>query len=135
MPHSHPVTIYYEDTDFTGVVYHANYVKYFERAREELLGVQRLAELYREKGLGFVVYKLELTFKEPAVHGDRVEVRTVVRCESEYRAVFEQGVYRPGSTAPLVQGIVQMVTVDRAGRLAPLPEDIASWIRASWAGG
>ncbi len=36
-----PVTIYYEDTDFTGVVYHANYLKYFERAREELLGVAR----------------------------------------------------------------------------------------------
>jgi tol-pal system-associated acyl-CoA thioesterase len=134
MPHVLPVVIYYEDTDFTGVVYHPNYLKYFERAREELLGVERLARLYREKGHGFVVYKIEVQFKEPAVHGDRVEVRTIVRADSEYRMVFDQQVWRPSGNQPLVKGTVEMVTVDKAGKLVPIPEDILGWIRSSGAG-
>lgn len=125
----HLVTVYYEDTDFTGSVYHANYVKYFERAREELLGVDRLARMYRELGIGFVVYKIELTFREPAVHGDRLEVRTVVRLESDYRCVFDQTVWRTGATQALVSGVVQMVAVDRTNKLVPIPADIATWIR------
>ncbi len=124
-----PVTIYYEDTDFTGVVYHANYLKYFERAREELLGVDRLARMYRDTGLGFVVYKVEMTFKEPAVHGDHLEVQTVVRCDSPYRVVFDQNIVRVGGSSLMVTGVVQMVMVDRAGKLVPLPEDLAAWIR------
>lgn len=125
----HPVTIYYEDTDFSGVVYHPNYLKYFERAREELLGVERLATMYRDRGLGFVVYRCELSFKEPAVHGDRLEVRTTVRAESDYRLVFDQQIFRGAATAPLVLGKVEMVTVDRAGKLVAIPADIATWVR------
>ncbi|MBW2548816.1 MAG: thioesterase, partial [Deltaproteobacteria bacterium] len=41
----HPVQIYYEDTDHSGVVYHANYLKYFERAREHIFGVDELVRL------------------------------------------------------------------------------------------
>ena len=99
MAHVHPVQIYYEDTDFSGVVYHANYLKYFERAREHLLGVKDLVDLYRDTGIGFVVYKAELTFKEGAVFGDSLEIRTTVRAESDYRAVFVQQVWRPGGRA------------------------------------
>jgi tol-pal system-associated acyl-CoA thioesterase len=132
VPHVLPVTVYYEDTDFTGMVYHPNYLKYFERAREEILGVERLAELWSTKGYGFVVYKVEMRFKEPAVHGDRLEIRTVVRAESEYRMVFDQTVWRtPSSPQPAVSGVVEMVTVDKGGRLVPIPEDILAWIRTS----
>lgn len=129
MTHVLPVTVYYEDTDFTGVVYHANYLKFFERAREELLGVEHLARMYRETGLGFVVYRVELRFKEPAVHGDRLEIRTESRAGSDYRLVFDQTVWRVGGAQPLVTGVVEMVTVDKAGKLAPIPADIAGWIR------
>jgi acyl-CoA thioester hydrolase len=133
VPHVLPVTVYYEDTDFTGVVYHPNYLKYFERAREELLGVERLAELWKTKGHGFVVYRVEMRFKEPAVHGDRLEIRTVVRAESEWRMAFDQTVFRPGATQPAVTGVVEMVTVDRAGKLVPIPDDVLAWIRTSGA--
>ena len=74
--HAHPVQIYYEDTDLSGVVYHANYLKYFERAREHLIGPTELARLYNEDGIGFVVYKCELTFKQGARLGDLLEIRT-----------------------------------------------------------
>jgi acyl-CoA thioester hydrolase len=121
---THPITIYYEDTDFSGYVYHANYLKYFERAREELLGVERLVTLYRDEGVGFVVYKAELQFKEAAVHGDRLEVRTTVRAEGTYRAIFEQSIWRRDGKQPLVTAVLQLVCVDRAGKLVELPTDV-----------
>lgn len=133
MPHVLPVTIYYEDTDFSGMVYHPNYLKYFERAREELLGVERLAELWRTRGHGFVVYRVEMRFKDPGVHGDRLEVHTIARAESDYRLFFEQSVVRPGGKV-LVTGVVEMVTVDKGGKLVPIPPEIAEWVRTSGEG-
>ena len=119
-----PVQIYYEDTDHSGVVYHANYLKYFERAREHLLGVDELVRLYREESLGFVVYKCELTFREGAVFGDTLEVRTTPRLESEYRVAFQQDVYRGDKL--LVQGQVQMVCVDGRRQLVKLPPSVTA---------
>ncbi|TNE90422.1 MAG: YbgC/FadM family acyl-CoA thioesterase [Deltaproteobacteria bacterium] len=129
-PHVHLVQIYYEDTDFSGVVYHANYLKYFERAREHLIGVDELVRLFREDGIGFVVYKAELTFREGAVHGDTLEIRTRVSVGSEYRAVFHQEVWRQGGKSALVVGSVDLVCVDPANKLVPLPQRVIEGIRA-----
>lgn len=131
MPHVHTLQIYYEDTDFSGVVYHANYLKYFERAREHLLGPHELVRLYRDTGVGFVVYKAELTFKEGAVFGDTVEIRTTVRAESEYRAVFNQQAWRVGGKSALVEGIVQLVCVNQDKQLVPLPPTVLAAIRSA----
>lgn len=122
--HVLPVQIYYEDTDHSGVVYHANYLKYFERAREHLLGVDALVRLYRDTGIGFVVYKCELTFKEGAVFGDALQIRTTVKAESAYRAVFDQQVWRPNGRTALVEGLVQLVCVNREKQLVALPTDV-----------
>lgn len=121
IPHVHLVRIYYEDTDLSGVVYHANYLKYFERAREHLLGPDELVRLYHEEGVGFVVYKCELTFREGAVLGDELEIRTTVEAQSEYRAVFTQQVWRPGGKRALVEGVVQLVCVNPKQELVKLP--------------
>ncbi len=120
--HSHRVHIYYEDTDLSGVVYHANYLKYFERAREHMLGRAELVRLLDEEGLGFVVYKCSLTFKKGAKLGDEIEVRTVAKKDSPYRATFEQNIWLDSEPAPLVQGIVEMVCVDKDQKLVPLPD-------------
>ena len=122
MPHIHRVTIYYEDTDLSGVVYHANYFKYFERAREELLGPAELARVWREHGVGFAVYKLDCTFRAPAKHGDEIEVRTEVEVENPWRSLFHQSCWRPGETKPLVEGLVQLVCIDHQGKLVKTPE-------------
>ncbi len=124
MSHTHSVQIYYEDTDFSGVVYHANYLKYFERAREHMLGVERLVALYRDRGLGFVVYKADLTFRQGAVHGDVLQIRTTVEVGSAYRAIFHQSVWRHDSPRALVEGEVHLACVDRDQKLARLPADI-----------
>lgn len=127
--HVHPVDIYYEDTDHSGVVYHANYLKYFERAREHLLGQAELVRLFAEEGVGFVVYKCGMTFREGAVHGDHLEIRTTVKAESEYRAVFKHDVWRAGGKSVLVEGQVELVCVDRAQKLVPLPASVRESIR------
>lgn len=119
--HLFDVQVYYEDTDFSGVVYHANYLRFFERAREHLLGSDELVRLWRDEGKGFVVYKAQLTYKDGAVFGDVIEVRSTARLESEYRAVFEQRAHRKADGKLLVEGSVEMVCVDAHKRPVPLP--------------
>jgi acyl-CoA thioester hydrolase len=122
LPHRFHVQIYYEDTDHSGIVYHANYLKYFERAREHLLGTDELVRLWRDEGLGFVVYKCEMTFKEGAVFGDSLEIRSTPRAESAFRVVFQQDVHR--GERLLVQGLVHMVCVDASKTLVPIPPSV-----------
>ncbi len=130
-PHIHRVSVYYEDTDFSGLVYHANYLKYCERAREHFLGREHLVRMWKEGGLGFVVYKAELQFKEGARFGDELEVRTHVELSSRYRAIFHQHVYRVGGATPMVLGTVHLVCVDGENKLVPLPDDVIAAAKAS----
>lgn len=129
-PHVHPVQIYYEDTDHSGVVYHANYLRYMERAREHLLGVPELVRLWKEEGVGFVVYQASLKFREGAVFGDSLEIRTVVRRLSAWRLAFQQDVWRPGGVRPLVEGEVQLCCVDGRQQLIALPEAVLKALEA-----
>ena len=127
-----PISIYYEDTDHSGVVYHANYLRYFERAREPVLGRAELTRMYREEGLGFVVYKCSMQFHEGAVFGDDLEVRTTVEISSPYRAVFHQAVWRPGAPKAMVDGEVHLVCV-KNGQLVQLPPKVMDTARATGA--
>ncbi len=130
MAYLHEVQVYYEDTDFTGVVYHANYLRYCERAREHVLGTQVLVDLYKDQGIGFVVYRAELTYREGARFGDRLEVRTVPKLESPYRAVFAQNVHRKGQDKALVEARIDLVCVDEKHQLVPLPEAVHARLAA-----
>ena len=96
MAHEHPIQIYYEDTDHSGVVYHANYLKYFERAREHMLGTAELRRLWEEDGVGFVVYKAQLAYKKGAVFGDTLVIATHAQESSPYCATFHQRAGRGG---------------------------------------
>lgn len=127
-PHVHPVQVYYEDTDHSGVVYHANYLKYFERAREHLLGVDELVRLYRQEGTGFVVYQVGVKYREGAVFGDSLEIRTTVRRASDFRAVFVQEVWRPGGARAMVEGEVHLCCVNAQQQLVRLPAAVLAMI-------
>ena len=122
--HVHPVRIYYEDTDVSGLVYHANYLRYMERAREHLIGPDELVRLLDEEGTGFVVYHAAMTFKEGARLGDVVEVRTTVEPSSDFRLVFEQNIYHQARDTLMVEGLIHLVCVDAAGKLVKLPESV-----------
>lgn len=120
-PHTFEVQIYYEDTDFSGVVYHANYLRYFERAREHILGAAELVRLWREDRKGFVVYKAAQQFKEGAVFGDLLEIRSSALLESDYRVVFDQRAHRKSDGRLLVEASIEMVCIDGARLPVPIP--------------
>ncbi len=120
-PHTFEVQVYYEDTDFSGVVYHANYLRYFERAREHVLGAAELVRMWRDEQKGFVVYKANQQFKEGAVFGDLLEIRSVARLESEYRVVFDQRAHRKSDGKLLVEAVIEMVVIDGQRRPVPIP--------------
>ena len=123
--HIHRVQIYYEDTDHSGAVYHANYLKYFERAREHLLGTEKLVTLLRDDGIGFVVYKATLTYRRKVGFGETIEIRTRVAKSSDYRLRFQHNVHRPDDDELLVEGEIELVCVDRDNQLVPLPCSVA----------
>lgn len=122
--HVHRVQIYYEDTDHSGVVYHANYLKYFERAREHMLGIDELRRLLVADGIGFVVYKAELTYKQGAVFGDTLLIESRVEAPSPYRALFRQDARRERDGELLVTGQLTLVCVDRDKKLVALPPSV-----------
>jgi len=122
-PHRFDVQVYYEDTDFSGVVYHANYLRFFERAREHVLGAQELVRMWRETGVGFVVYKVTMKFKEGAVFGDILEMRSTATMASAYRICFDQRAVRQSDGKLLVQADIEMVCVDANKQLVPIPDN------------
>ncbi|GAB2664372.1 tol-pal system-associated acyl-CoA thioesterase [Vibrio panuliri] len=91
-----PVTVYYEDTDAGGVVYHSNYLKFFERARTELLrnvGVSQQALL--EQNIGFVVRHMEIDFLQGARLDDHLIVKTNIAELKKASLTFCQEIVNP----------------------------------------
>ena len=128
--HSYPIQVYYEDTDHSGVVYHANYLKYFERAREHMLGIEALVALYRSHDIGFVVYKAELTYFKGAQFGDTLDIRSSVSIQSPYRLSFTQEAYLSAGNKPLVTGIIQLACV-QSSVLIKTPPSVLAAMRSS----
>ncbi len=92
---SWPVRVYYEDTDSGGVVYYANYLKFMERARTELLrsiGYQQ-DELQTELGIIFAVHSANIQYKKPARFNDELNVLTSVTSLGKASIHFKQCIY------------------------------------------
>lgn len=123
--HQFPVRVYYEDTDLSGVVYHANFLRYMERARSDMLrvaGIDQRAAL--EEGLGnYAVVEVDIRYRAPARLDDALTVRSHVTAVSPARCVIAQSVQR-GETV-LTQGSVTVAFVDPAGRPRRQP---AQWV-------
>ncbi|QDH75065.1 tol-pal system-associated acyl-CoA thioesterase [Brevundimonas sp. M20] len=130
-----PVRVYYEDTDFTGLVYHANYVRYFERGRSDclrLMGVGHAELLDHDEPMAFVVSKMELTFLKPARIDDQLVVRTWYEAVKGPRLLIRQEVAR-GEDA-LCRADVEVVCIHMDGRprrpTKALIEKVAPWLAA-----
>lgn len=121
--HSLSAQIYYEDTDHSGAVYYANYLKYFERAREAVIGVDFLVDLWENQQIGFAVYKAELTYHEAAKFGDILEVRSTLKMDGKYRIVWHQDIWRPQGKKAAVNGRIELVCL-KNNRLTKIPEVI-----------
>ena len=121
--HTLTLRVYYEDTDFGGVVYYANYLKFIERGRSEALralGVDQVA--LKEAGVVFVVRRLTAEYLSPARFDDLVEVRTEIGRVGGASVEMTQEVSRDGVT--LFRAGVQVACMDLAGRPRRLPTEV-----------
>ena len=137
--HVLPVRVYYEDTDFTGVVYHANYLRFMERARTEylrLIGVQHpalFAAAARETpNFGFVVRTMKIDFFKPAHMDDLLEVITEPNEVKGASVRVRQLVVRGADT--LVAADIRVAFI-AAGRATPIPRPLRIALEAGADGG
>lgn len=124
MTHRFTLRVYYEDTDMAGIVYHANYLKFIERARSDWvrsLGIDQRA-MKDEDGLVFVVRRLEADYLGSAHFDDELVVETVTENVTPARLTIKQVVTRDGT--PLFEALVTIVVVSATGQPSRLPEVI-----------
>ena len=126
--HRFAVRVYYEDTDLAGVVYYANYLKFIERGRTEALralGVDQAA-LKRDRGLVFVVRRVEVEYLAPAVFDDVLEVTTALADIGGAALWMAQQVCRDG--AVLAEARVRVACMSGEGRPVRIPPDLRNAI-------
>jgi acyl-CoA thioester hydrolase len=124
--HIFPVRVYYEDTDMAGIVYHANYLKFIERARSDWVLMQGLDQnAMRERdGIVFVVRRIEADYLAAAKFDDRLEVRTTIAAKTGVRLVLHQQVWC-GETE-LFHAQVTAVCTTLSGQVVRLPKQLTS---------
>lgn len=123
MHHEFPVRVYYEDTDMGGIVYHANYLRFIERARSDWVrGVGVDQNAMRESGLIYVVRRIEADYLAPAKFDEELLVTTSMLNLTPARMVLCQEVSRDGK--PLFRAEVTIVCITTGGKPARLPAEI-----------
>ena len=123
--HVLPVRVYYEDTDYSGIVYHANYVRYLERGRSEFIraiGASHTSLLKLEKPTTFVVSGLRMKFVRPAKVDDCLEVFTAMQWVRGARIFSRQSVFRGNEL--ILEAAVENVCVSLEGR----PRRLPTWV-------
>ncbi|MCC5994791.1 MAG: tol-pal system-associated acyl-CoA thioesterase [Oceanicaulis sp.] len=120
--HRLPVRVYYEDTDFTGVVYYANYLKFLERGRTDALrtaGVSHSELLSLDPPLGFAVRRISVDYIIPARIDDVLVVETRFEAARGARLTIAQRILR--ADAVLLTARVDAACIDLEGRPRRLP--------------
>ncbi|WP_298430059.1 tol-pal system-associated acyl-CoA thioesterase [uncultured Jannaschia sp.] len=122
--HSWPIRVYYEDVDLAGIVYYANYLRFIERARSEMVraaGIDQAA--MRADGIVFAVSRIEADYRRPARYDDALVVETRLTARSPARFVMSQRVLRDADLLFVAEVTIVCMTV--AGRPKRLPAQIA----------
>ena len=116
--HRIEVRVYYEDTDFSGAVYHAAYLHFFERGRTEFLRAEGIhhSELAKE-GIAFAVRTMEIDFQQAAHIDDLLNVETAVAEVSGARLTLEQTISRGAEIITRAKVVVVAVRDGKAARL------------------
>lgn len=127
LPHAQPfwlsLRVYYEDTDVSGVVYHANYLRYFERARTDWLrqrGVGQQA-LAAEQGICFAVTRMDVRFRQPARLDDMLHVSARPTAVGGASLSFEQRICRDSADGPCLASASVRVASLNASSFKPCP--------------
>ncbi len=123
--HFYPIRVFYEDTDFSGVVYYANYLRFLERARSSffrLAGVGHAELLEREVPLAFVIRKINLDYKRSAKIDDVLSVMTSYDSFKGARLLVTQKIYR--GTELLLTADSEAACIDLDGRPKRAPKEM-----------
>nr|WP_321360019.1 YbgC/FadM family acyl-CoA thioesterase [uncultured Hyphomonas sp.] len=130
------VRVYYEDTDFTGMVYHANYLRFFERGRSDCLrdaGVSHQDLLNREDPAAFTLTRVAVDYKRAAKVDDLLQVRTRYLGLDGPRLLFRQACLRDGEL--IAEGEITAVMIHADGRARrPVREMMDSLAAYRWTG-
>ncbi len=124
---SWPVRVYWEDTDAGGVVYHAGYLRFFERARSEWLRARGFGQqaLREELGIVFVVHRVDMRFNRPARLDDLLEATVAVEEARGASFGIVQRLLRPGDPSSLVDARVRIACLDaERWRPRPIPDNL-----------
>lgn len=125
------VRVYYEDTDSGGVVYYANYLKYLERARTEVLrglGFEQ-RQLADDTGLAFAVRSIAAEYLRPARLDDQLDIHTAIEDLGRAQVTFAQSVMRGDET--LLTAKVRVACLHLAkGRATAMPPDLHAQLAA-----
>lgn len=126
------IQIYYEDTDCGGMVYYANYLKYFERARTHYLEERGLsvAGLLKE-GTVFVVVHAEVDYRSSARLGDRLVIETVVSDMTAASFTFSHVIRERESGRVIVEGSARLAATDRNGKVKRLDKAMVAVLQFS----
>ena len=132
MEFSWPVRVYYEDTDSGGVVYYANYLRFFERARTEFLrqfDIQQ-NELIKQQNIIFAVRNITVDYYKPAMFDDLLTVTTEIVELKKASLVFKQTIKRDGDETTLCQASCKVACL-QACQLKPtaIPEFIVQSLK------
>nr|WP_183819535.1 tol-pal system-associated acyl-CoA thioesterase [Parvularcula dongshanensis] len=122
--------VYYEDTDFSGVVYHANYLRYFERGRTEAMraaGGSHAAMLEAAEPLAFTVRDIEVRYLRPARVDDLLTIETTLAEMRGARMIFDQAVLRDGEV--LATGRVTVACMTLGGKPRRIPQEMRRLVR------
>ena len=133
MTHRYPVRVYYEDTDFSGAVYHANYLKFCERGRSDflrLIGIHHSDlkdAVWEGRSYGFVARRITMDFVKPAMIDDLLEVHTMFVRVSGARFEINQKVIR--CAAAIFEADVTVALVGSGGRPVRAPGGMLDLVR------
>ena len=125
------VRVYYEDTDFTGMVYHANYLRFFERGRSDHLrdaGISHQSLLDRPDPAAFTLTNVNVAYKRPAKVDDLLHIRTRYLGMDGPRIRFEQACLRDGQI--IAEAEITAVMIHDDGRLRRPIREVADYLDA-----
>ncbi len=121
------IKIYYEDTDCGGVVYYANYLKYFERARTEYLELRgHSVAALMEEGVIFVVVRAEVDYCSPGRYGDTLVIETEVGEVTRAALTFSHVIREKVTGRVVVKGSARLAATDRNGKVTRLDKGLVA---------
>ena len=121
------IRIYYEDTDCGGVVYYANYLKYFERARTEYLEMRgHSVAALMEQGVIFVVVRAEVDYCSPGRYGETLVVETEVGDVTRAALTFSHVIREKVSGRIVVKGSARLAATNENGKVIRLDKGLVA---------